>query len=78
VRRATAIRPSFDLLSAREIEIARLIGDGLSNLQIAQRFTISERTVETHARNVRDKLGLTTRAQLIAWTAQQGMLGDAE
>jgi DNA-binding CsgD family transcriptional regulator len=69
---------SPDVLSTRELDVARLIGRGLSNIEIARRLAISERTVETHSRNIRDKLGLSTRAQLMAWTAQQGLLGDSE
>ena len=50
----------------------------LANSEIARRLAISERTVETHSRNIRHKLGLATRAQLMAWTAQQGILRDAD
>ena len=58
-------------------EIAVLVGRGYTNRRIAQELTIAEKTAEVHARNIREKLGLSTRAQIAAWVAQQGLLGDA-
>jgi DNA-binding CsgD family transcriptional regulator len=54
-------------LSARETEVVALVADGLTNRQIADRFVLSERTVESHVRNALLKLGLSRRAQLVAW-----------
>ena len=54
-------------LSAREAEVVALVADGLTNRQIADRFVLSERTVESHVRNALAKLGLSRRAQLVAW-----------
>jgi DNA-binding NarL/FixJ family response regulator len=54
-------------LSAREAEVVALVADGLTNRQIADRFVLSERTVESHVRNALLKLGLSRRAQLVAW-----------
>ncbi len=59
-------------LARRETEVARLIGQGLSNRQIGTRLFISERTVENHVRNVMDKLGFTSRTQIAAWVALAG------
>lgn len=53
-------------LTCREKEIATLLGRGLTNRQIAEELVISERTVDTHVRNVLKKLGLDTRLQVAA------------
>ncbi|MBO3752373.1 LuxR family transcriptional regulator [Streptosporangiaceae bacterium NEAU-GS5] len=55
------------VLSQRETDVARLVTDGLSNKEIGARLFISERTVESHIRNVLTKLGLTTRTQVATW-----------
>jgi non-specific serine/threonine protein kinase len=56
-------------LTPRELEVATLIGRGHTNRRIAEALVIAERTAETHARNIREKLGLATRAQIAAWAA---------
>ena len=55
------------LLTTRQLEIARLIANDLSNKQIADRLFLSERTVETHVTNMLNKLGLNSRVQIIRW-----------
>jgi len=57
------------LLTPRELEVAALIGKGHTNRRVADELIIAERTAETHARNIREKLGLTTRSQIAAWAA---------
>jgi non-specific serine/threonine protein kinase len=58
-------------LSARELEIARLVADGLSNKAIAARVHLSVRTVESHVRHALQKLGLENRTQLANWSREQ-------
>src|SRR5262249_6828960 len=64
-------------LTARERDVAALIGQGYSNRRIAERLVIAEKTAEVHARNIREKLGLDSRAQIAAWAAKHGLL-DSE
>jgi predicted ATPase/DNA-binding CsgD family transcriptional regulator len=56
-------------LGKREAQVAQLVADGLGNKQIATRLLISEHTVDTHIRNIMNKLGVNSRAQIAAWTA---------
>jgi DNA-binding NarL/FixJ family response regulator len=51
-------------LSRRQLEVARLVADGLTNREVATTLWISVRTVETHLRLIYLKLGVTSRAQL--------------
>jgi DNA-binding NarL/FixJ family response regulator len=53
-------------LTVRELEIARLVAEGLTNKQIAAQLVVSPRTVEGHVGNVLRKLGLERRSQLAA------------
>ncbi len=56
-------------LSKREVEVARLIAEGLGNREIAARLFISERTVTTHVGNILNKLGFDSRVQVAHWMA---------
>jgi DNA-binding CsgD family transcriptional regulator len=64
---ASAAR-AVDPLSAREREVAELVAQALSNRQIAERLVLSERTVESHVRNILGKLGFTTRTEIATWS----------
>jgi non-specific serine/threonine protein kinase len=54
-------------LTRRQLEIARLVAEGLTNREIAQRLFISERTAEGHVEQIRNKLGFGSRVQIAAW-----------
>jgi non-specific serine/threonine protein kinase len=60
----------LSLLTERELEVAALITDGLSNQEIADRLVISRRTAEGHVNRILRKLGFTTRTQIATWNAQ--------
>ena len=64
--------PAFASLSPREREVLALITQGLGNAQIAERLSISEKTVRNHVSNLFDKLGVWTRAQAIVFALDRG------
>ena len=54
-------------LARRELEVSKLIAEGLTNKQIGAQLFISERTVASHVRSIMDKLGFNNRAQIAVW-----------
>lgn len=61
-------------LSTREEEILRLLALGHTNSEVARQLNISKRTVEAHREHIMEKLGLETRAQLVSYAMEQGLL----
>ena len=59
-------------MTRREREVIDLIGEGLSNKEIAQRLNIATHTVKSHVRNVMEKLALHTRLQIAAYSHREG------
>jgi DNA-binding CsgD family transcriptional regulator/tetratricopeptide (TPR) repeat protein len=60
-------------LSPRELEVARLVGRGLTNKQIGQTLFVSERTAGNHVQHILTKLGFSNRSQIAAWASgEQG------
>ena len=57
-------------LTPRELEVARLIADGLTNQAIARRLSVAPRTAEAHVENIRRKLEVRSRAQIAAWITE--------
>jgi DNA-binding SARP family transcriptional activator/DNA-binding CsgD family transcriptional regulator len=68
-RPAPAVTAAAFELSARELEVARLVAGGLSNPAIASALFISVPTVKTHVSHILAKLGLESRVQLASWVA---------
>jgi DNA-binding NarL/FixJ family response regulator len=61
-------------LTQREIELLRLVAEGLSNKAIAQRLSISENTVKYHLRNILQKLGVQNRTEAVTHAIGAGLL----
>lgn len=60
-------------ISRRQAQVAALVAEGLTNAQIASRLHIAERTAEWHVEELRNRLGFSSRAQVAAWAARQGL-----
>lgn len=63
-----------DQLSAREIDVLRLIGEGNANKQIADKLSIAETTVKNHISNILSKLGANDRAHAVTIALQRGII----
>jgi pimeloyl-ACP methyl ester carboxylesterase/DNA-binding CsgD family transcriptional regulator len=57
-------------LTGRELEVAGLVAEGLTNQAIARRLSIAPRTAEAHVENIRRKLAVRSRAQIAAWVTE--------
>ena len=62
------------VLSAREIEVARLVAEGFSSKELAARLGLSVRTVEKHRANIMEKVGVHEVASLVRWCVQTGLV----
>jgi LuxR family maltose regulon positive regulatory protein len=66
-----------ELLSPRELEVLRLVGEGLTNQQIADRLVVSLNTIKKHTSNIYGKLGAVSRTQAVTLARQMGLLKEA-
>ena len=62
---------AWDLLTAAEARVARLVADGLTNKAVARRLAISPHTVDSHLRHAYAKLGVTSRVELALRTVAE-------
>ncbi len=69
-------KDSYSSLTEREREILKLVAEGYTNNQIAERLIISPKTVDTHRTHVMDKLNLHSRAELVKYAMRRGLLED--
>ena len=72
--REAAERDAGETLTPREIEIVRMVAQGLRNKVIAERLSISEGTVKVHLHNVYEKLGVDGRLELVLCAQQKGLI----
>jgi DNA-binding NarL/FixJ family response regulator len=66
-------KQKFGGLSAREREVAALIGRGKQNKEIANALVVGVRTVEAHITRILNKLGFSSRTQIAVWAVEQGL-----
>jgi two-component system, NarL family, response regulator NreC len=74
----TVQKSDLDQLSERELEVLRLIALGHSNKEIAEMLYLSVKTVETYKARVMEKLELNSRAALVRFALQHGLLGEGD
>jgi NarL family two-component system response regulator LiaR len=65
--------PAAEPLTEREVEVIKLIAQGLSNAEIAAKLSVSDWTVQTHVRNILGKLHLANRTQAALYALRQGL-----
>jgi two-component system, NarL family, response regulator LiaR len=75
--RTEAFNPFSDL-SERELEVLRLIADGMGNGEIAERLVISEKTVKSHVSNILSKLHVADRTQAAVYAWREGVMRREE
>ena len=71
---STRNKSEGNILTEREMEVLKLIADEYSNPEIAEKLFISVRTVDTHRRNLLDKLGVKNTAGLVKYAIKHGLL----
>ena len=61
-------------LSARELDVLKLLAAGSPNKEIGDELSIADKTVESHVRNIYRKIGASMRAEAAAWAVRQGII----
>ena len=74
----TLARQGYAGLTAREVEVLRLLARGLSNKQVAERLVISPKTVGNHVEHIYAKIGVSTRAAAGLFATEHGLLAFAD
>jgi DNA-binding CsgD family transcriptional regulator len=69
-----AAAAAVTVLTPRELDVLKLVAQGLSNADIARRLVLSEHTIHRHLANILRKLNLTSRAAAAAWGARTGLV----
>jgi len=73
--RTRRVEDSYELLTSREREILQLLAEGKSNKEIAGHLKLSLYTVETHRRNLQEKLNLHSFPELVLYAVRKGVIG---
>jgi two-component system, NarL family, response regulator LiaR len=73
LKQPPTLPPTTDPLTEREVEVLRLVAQGLSNDDIAEKLVVSERTVRTHVSHILDKLHLANRTQMALYAVREGI-----
>jgi NarL family two-component system response regulator LiaR len=73
LQRTSDLPPTTDPLSEREVDVLKLVAQGLPNQEIAETLVLSERTVRTHVSNILSKLHLANRTQAALYALKQGL-----
>ncbi len=73
LHRTSSLPPTEEPLTVREVEVLKLVAEGLSNQEIADRLVVSERTVRTHVSNILGKLYLANRTQAALYALREGL-----
>ncbi|MCA9957708.1 MAG: response regulator transcription factor, partial [Anaerolineales bacterium] len=73
LQRPTTMPATAEPLTIRELEILKLVAQGLTNQEIAENLTVSERTVRTHVSNILSKLHLANRTQAALYALREGI-----
>lgn len=74
LKRPSTLPPAEQPLTGRELAVLKLVAQGLTNPEIAERLVISEWTVRTHIRNVLGKLHLANRTQAALYAVREGLV----
>lgn len=72
---SSQLPPTQHPLSAREVEVLKLVAQGLSNQEMALKLCLSRQTVDTHVRNILAKLHLANRTQAALYAMRKGLAG---
>jgi DNA-binding CsgD family transcriptional regulator len=75
LRSRAGVEPAWAPLTAREVDVARRIAEGLTNAQIAAALGVAPKTVTAHVEHILAKLGAARRAEVAAWVAARGATG---
>ena len=74
VERGGTDDPEFDVLTARELQVLKLIAEANTSKEIATELSISVKTVERHRQNILDKLGMSDRVELTRYAIRRGLI----